>query len=279
MKRETFEQEYSELGFSNKFMFGRIMRDADRAKPFLEEILGIKIHHIEYVDREKDMDVNPDSHGIRMDLYVDDGKTIYNCEMQSRNDGNLRKRSRYYQGIIDAYNLESGDDYDNLKKTFIIFICTFDLFGEDRYIYKFESRCEDNPELKLNDGAVKVFINTKGSIGNVSDSFRELMHFIDTSDIKEYKSDLVNNLKDALVDARKRKDWRDSYMTMKEYFRQVQRETREETQEEDLYKYISRMKKLGVEEGNIIEAIMEDFEYSREKAEESVHKLLLQPQQ
>ena len=73
----TIEQEYSELGFTNRFMFGKIMRDETKAKPFLEEVLGIKIHHIEYVEREKDLDVQAGSHGIRMDLYVDDGKTIY----------------------------------------------------------------------------------------------------------------------------------------------------------------------------------------------------------
>ncbi len=68
-------------------------------------------------------------------------------------------------------------------------------------------------------------------------------------------------------------------MTLKEYYRQVQRETREETKEECIEKSIARMLKLGVEEDTIIEAIMEDYEYSREKAEESVNKLLLQPQQ
>ena len=42
---------------------------------------------------------------------------------------NLPKRMRYYQGMIDLNILEKGENYKNLKKSFVIFICTFDLFG------------------------------------------------------------------------------------------------------------------------------------------------------
>lgn len=288
MSKENLEKEYSELGFSNKFMFGKIMRDERRAKPFLEEILGFPIHHIEYIEREKDVDVNVDSHGIRTDIYVDDGHTIYDCEMQTQNKGDLRKRSRYYQGQIDTYNLDPGEDYNLLKKTYVIFICTFDLFGEERYIYTFESRCEQNPDLKLGDESVKVFVNTKGTVGDVSDTFKELLHFIDTSEIRDYDSELVNDLKDALVDARKRTDWRGYYMTMKEYLTEATREARAEAitegraegreqgraegKAEALDRYVKRSIKNGVDRGIIISDIMEDYDLSREAAEEKVRK-------
>ena len=226
------------------------------------------------------------------DIYVDDGHTIYDCEMQTQNKGDLRKRSRYYQGQIDTYNLDPGEDYNLLKKTYVIFICTFDLFGEERYIYTFESRCEQNPDLKLGDESVKVFVNTKGTVGDVSDTFKELLHFIDTSEIKDYDSELVNDLKDALVDARKRTDWRGYYMTMKEYLTEATREARAEAitegraegreqgraegraegKAEALDRYVKRSIKNGVDRGIIISDIMEDYDLSREAAEEKVRK-------
>ena len=104
--------------------------------------------------------------------------------------------------------LKPGEDYNLLKKTFIIFICKFDLFGQGRYVYRFESRCEDDYNLKLEDDAIKVFINTKGIVGEISESFKELIHFMDSSEIKEYKSDLVNDLKNALIEARANEEWR-----------------------------------------------------------------------
>ena len=212
MTEQTIENEYSRLEFSSAFMFGNIMNEPERCKRFLEEILGFPIHHVELVNSERTMKFREASHGIRLDIYAEDGKTIYNCEMQTEDEKDLPKRSRYYQGLIDTLKLKPGEDYNLLKKTFIIFICKFDLFGQGRYVYRFESRCEDDYNLKLEDDAIKVFINTKGIVGEVSESFKELIHFMDSSEIKEYKSDLVNDLKNALIEARANEEWRAEYM-------------------------------------------------------------------
>ena len=48
--------EYSQLGFSNKFMFGKLMENDERCRRFLEQILGFKIHHVEKLEREKTID-------------------------------------------------------------------------------------------------------------------------------------------------------------------------------------------------------------------------------
>ena len=49
----TAIQKYEELGFTNDFMFSRIMQDQKICKPFLEMILDIKIDHIEYRNLRK----------------------------------------------------------------------------------------------------------------------------------------------------------------------------------------------------------------------------------
>ena len=36
----------------------------------------------------------------------------------------------YCQGMIDLNILEKGEDYRNLKKSYVIFICTFDQYGK-----------------------------------------------------------------------------------------------------------------------------------------------------
>lgn len=42
-------------------------------------------------------------------------------------------------------------------------VAPFDLFGKGLYRYTFEGTCRECPELKLGDGAVKIFINTNGT--------------------------------------------------------------------------------------------------------------------
>lgn len=209
-----YVQDYSELGISNDFMFGKIMEDEERCRVFLEQILNIRIDHIENLDRQKTIDEKIDAHGVRLDIYVDDGKTIYNCEMQTTERRDLGKRSRYYQSQIDMSCLNKGLSYTALKKSYIIFICTFDPFGLDRYVYTFENRCLEDVRPSLRDEAIKMFVNTKGHIGDVNDDFRELMHFLDTSEKKVYQNPLVNNLSEALEKARTMEEWRHQYMTM-----------------------------------------------------------------
>lgn len=69
------------------------------------------------------------SKGIRLDIYVkDENNTVYNVEMQRGKNRNLPKRLRYYQGNIDLDLISKVEYYRKLSKSYIIFICTFDLF-------------------------------------------------------------------------------------------------------------------------------------------------------
>ena len=59
-------------------------------------------------------------------------------------------------------------------------IMPFDLFGLGKYIYTFEEVCREYPELSLNDGAKRIFINTHGkNTEDVSPEFVALMKFIE----------------------------------------------------------------------------------------------------
>ena len=44
--------------------------------------------------------------------------------------------------------LNKSLDYSRLKTSFVIFICTFDLFKRNRALYFFESLCKDEPDCR-----------------------------------------------------------------------------------------------------------------------------------
>ena len=151
-------------------------------------------------------------YSVRLDIYVEDGKeTVYNIEMQTTENRNLPKRTRYYQGMIDLNILEKGDNYKDLKRSFVIFVCTFDLFGEGRHIYTFENRCIQNPELDLGDDTTKIILNTKGTIDDVTPEMKKLLDFIDG---KEPEDDFTRELDKAVQFVRKNEKWRLDYMTL-----------------------------------------------------------------
>lgn len=81
--------------------------------------------------------------------------------------------------MLDADLLAAGSDYDDLNKTIIIFICPFDPFDEGRYIYTFENLCLENKDLRLKDGATKIFLNTKGVIGDVDSEIIAFLQYVD----------------------------------------------------------------------------------------------------
>ena len=58
----------------------------------------------------------------------------------------------------------------------------FDLFGYELYRYTFQMRCEEVPELKLDDGATRIFLNTKGKHPElVSPELIELLKYMEHS--------------------------------------------------------------------------------------------------
>ena len=113
--------------------------------------------------------------------------------------------------MIDLNILEKGDSYKNLKRSFVIFVCTFDLFGEGRHIYTFENRCIQNLDLGLGDDTTKIILNTKGTMDDVTPELKKLLDFIDG---KEPEDDFTRELDEAVQSVRKNEKWRLDYMTL-----------------------------------------------------------------
>ena len=58
----------------------------------------------------------------------------------------------------------------------------FDLFGYGLYRYTFQMKCEEVPELKLDDGATRIFLNTRGKHPElVSPELIELLKYMEHS--------------------------------------------------------------------------------------------------
>lgn len=98
--------------------------------------------------------------------------------MQIANTKNLSKRSRYYQGMIDLNTLERGDNYKDLKNTYIIFLCLFDPF--EKYItqYTFEQMCHEVNGLTLGNDAKIIFINPFGRKDNKTDEEKAFFSYL-----------------------------------------------------------------------------------------------------
>ena len=100
---------------------------------------------------------------MRLDVYVEDDKgTLYDIEMQTTDyadPAELPKRTRYYQAMMDMDVLNKGEFYTKLRKTYIIFICTFDPFDRNLSQYTFRETCAEDATLEMGDETTKIFLN------------------------------------------------------------------------------------------------------------------------
>ena len=177
-----------DLNLVDRFLFDETMEVPGMYHITVNILLENNVTLLDRVQTEKEFRVSPILRSVRLDVVSMDvfGK-IYYTEMQKKNTGNLVKRSRYYQSQLDVSLLEPGSvDFNLLNDTCLILITPFDLFGKGLYRYTFSGFCAECPELKLQDGATRVFINTRGTNrSEFSQEFLEFMEYLtDTSDQK-----------------------------------------------------------------------------------------------
>ena len=201
------------LTLLNDFMFGAVMRDPEKCRKLLECILGVRIKKIEYIENQKVVDyLKVDAKGVRLDVYVeDDENTVYDIEMQATSKKELPKRMRYYQGMIDINTLQKSKKYSKLKKSYVIFICDFDLYGKGRHIYTFENRCIEDNSIAFGDEATKIVLSTKGIVDDVNEELKGVLHYIGG---EEPTTEFAKELDEAVKKVKSSEEWRREYMTL-----------------------------------------------------------------
>ena len=113
--------------------------------------------------------------------------------------------------MIDLQMIDKGQTYKQLNRSYVIFICPFDIFSEGRHIYTFENFCKEDKNIRLDDGTVKVFLNSESGMDDVS---RELKAFLDYVAGRKSEDSFVMRLEEAVREAKKNREWRHEYMTL-----------------------------------------------------------------
>ena len=88
-----------------------------------------------------------------IEMQTTDTKSVINYDERDEKTiiRELPLRTRYYQNIIGTNMLRKGMHYRELKKAYVIFICTFDPFGAGLPVYHFTYRCKENGNLQMGD--------------------------------------------------------------------------------------------------------------------------------
>ena len=184
---ETKITPFEQLTITNKFMFAMVFSHKEIAKPFLEAVLGIKIHELREPEPEKTIDVNPATKGVRFDVFVKesgtDGETLrsFDIEMQMEDTHEIPKRARFYQAMRDSEALCRGEKYRDLKELYIIFLCPEDIFEKGRAVYRFKNLETDDPKIEMGDLSFKNFYIFSKYREVAEKSIRDYMEYFATN--------------------------------------------------------------------------------------------------
>ncbi len=252
-------KELKDLTLLDRFLFAEAVEDQETMEIILEIILGREVMLKQLPQAEKEQRAFRWGKYIKLDVWAKDvDDTVYDTEVQKKDTCDLPRRSRAYNSIIDSKLLKAGSKtYNDLNDVFVIIIAPFDLFGKGLYKYTFEMVCKEAPELKLDDGSTRIFLNTRGTDSTgVSDELIELLKYFEKTASKDEKvasSEKIRKLQDKIDQIRSNEETGERYMKFWEEVELEKQEAYEEGERNKACESALKMKEKGFEYETIAE--------------------------
>lgn len=241
-----FSKPWSELEFSDNYLFCKIMQNDELCRELLEILLHLKINKLIRNQEEKNIEPSYESRGIRLDVYVEDKTRNFDIEIQTCNYTNLPLRTRYYQGAMDVSKIKHRDNFDALKETYILFICKGDPFKENLPVYTIQNVVKENPAVCYNDKTNRVFYNASAYQVTNDEELKGFLEFIHT---KRATTSFSKKLESNVAKAKQKTDWESEYMFFQNVLEECKYQARREGHEEGLAEGRSEGRSEGRAEG------------------------------
>ena len=217
-----------QLTFADDGMFQAVLRDPQICAELVELLLGIKVKRVEYPELEKVIEPFYTTKGVRLDVYLKDEDKVIDVELQSYEQDALGKRTRYYQSMLDMDALMKGEDYENLKESYVLFICKYDpfkdkngkSFGLPRYTFR--NFCEENNFVNLDDKSLKMFYNSTAFEAEKNERIKALLRFVQTNEPE--KDDFSNRLNALVARLKENEIFKQEYARMNLHDRDIRKE-------------------------------------------------------
>ena len=211
-----------ELNLTDDFLFDVATEELENCKAIIELTTGLRLKSLKWKSGQKVIHNLPGKRGVRLDFIAEseDGR-IFDVEMQNRNEGNIPKRTRFYQALIDAPILKSGErGFDKMNPLYIIIICNYDPYGKKKYCYTFDNQCKEVPGLRLGDEVTKLLLSTKGeNKEEVSKELVDFLHYVTESNengLSDECDERLKRLHESIREIKASADMEVEYMKMEE---------------------------------------------------------------
>ena len=239
--------DWDAITIKNNFLFQETLRNKSLCKQLLERVLHIQVKTIRYMETEKTMKAQLSSKNTRLDVYVEDKDgNVADIEMQTTDTKSvinyderdektiireLPLRTRYYQNIIGTNMLRKGMHYRELRKAYVIFICTFDPFGAGLPVYHFTYRCKENGNLQMGDLTENIFLNVKAADKTDDEELAAFLRYVNG---QRATTSFTRMLDKEATRIKNNDDWRLKAMTLDMEIKDMKKREREKGKQEGL---------------------------------------------
>lgn len=226
-----------ELNLMDNFLFQEMVSKEGVGEEFcqilLSTILGKTIRKVKVISQKTVLGIDTSKHGIRLDAYVMDlsdddlevAADIYDIEPNlTYEKESLPRRTRYYSALIDSQLLEAGTDYTHLRNVVIIMILPYDPFDRNRMVYTVQNHCIEDPSIAYSDGMKKIYLYTKGTVGNPGKSLWDMLQYMEKSTEDNVTDENIAKIHRLVNRVKRDKEVGINYMKSWEWEQMIQKE-------------------------------------------------------
>ena len=274
-QKEALRHKFAQADFTDDVMFGLIMSQPEICKRFLQAVLpAYDFDHIK-VTPQKYLKTSYVTRAGRLDLLcTNENGTQFNVELQMVDEHNLAKRSRYYHALLANNMLAPGEDYQNLKETYVIFLCGFDPFGLGWAVTDYQMTANHGKHI-LGDGTHTLILNAKGDWREVNDELKGIFQLVlkQRATYGHLGLEIARNIKDF----KESKAGGGKYMALAgEFWQNVwedarkagREEGREEGRKEIVLLFVQKLAKDGQSQPEIMTYLETELGLSKDEAQE-----------
>ena len=140
------------------------------------------------------------SRSVRLDiLVIDEEGKVYNIEIQRADSGASPKRARLNSAVVDSKMLNSGEKFNVLPDTYVIFITEGNPLKGDKALYHIERRIEEDGR-PFGDGSHIIYFSLSAAAdGELAD----LQHDFYCTEPSEMKNSILAKRADDLKNTEK----------------------------------------------------------------------------
>ena len=175
-----FEQEISNMIAEMRLFDDNLMSLVfDKNIPATELLLNILLKRddlkvLEVIAQREYKSPTPKGRSITLDIYaVDADKREYDVEVQRADAGADVHRARFHSSMVDAKMLKAGQEFKEIKDSYVIFLAENDVMGEGLPLYHIERTVQETGR-NFGDGSHIIYVN--GSYKDDKDPIGKLVH-------------------------------------------------------------------------------------------------------